>query len=98
MTNKLGIITCPHCKAQYLPCEIYSPEYFFGKTDDLVKDPTGKIIYQDYKEDWEPDTTEQYTCDFCNRPFIVEGTATFKTKAVKEELDFSDLNVSLLDD
>ena len=97
MTNKLSIITCPHCKAQYLPCEIYLPDHFFGKTEDVVKDPAGKIIYQDYKEDWEPELTEHYICDYCNKPFVIEAAMTFKTKAEKEELDVSNTTVSLLD-
>lgn len=93
---KTPIITCPHCKAQYLPCEIYMPEYVFGKVDDLVKDPEGRIIYTDYQENWEPDNIEHYVCDFCNKPFVIEASMSFKTKAEKEELDFSNLETSLI--
>jgi len=96
-TKTLPIIKCPHCGWEYLPCEIYLPDYMLGRSDEVVRDPLGKIIYQDYQEGYEPDLTEHYICDNCNKPFVVEGQFTFKVKAEKAELDFSDTSASLLD-
>ncbi len=46
----LPVIRCPHCGFTYVPSEIYLPEYLLGKPEDLVKSPTGEIIYLDYQE------------------------------------------------
>ena len=40
---------------------------------------------------------EQFICDYCNKPFIVEATVTYKTRAEEPEKDFSTQYVSLLD-
>ena len=96
-TRKTPIIKCPHCNAQYLPAEIYMPGSFVGRTDDLVKDALGKIIYEDYKKGHEPDMIERYTCDYCDKLFIVEATVTYKSMAEEPEKDFQNQYVSLLD-
>jgi hypothetical protein len=88
---------CPHCGASYLPAEVFMPGAFLGRPDDLVKDAVGKIIYEDYTEGCAPDMTEHYICDYCDKPFIVEATITYKTKTEEPEKDFSSPYVSLLD-
>lgn len=92
----LPVIKCPHCGQQYLPSEIFIPEYLFGKPEDIVKSPTGEIIYLDYQKGKAPELVERYTCDNCDKPFVVEASLSFKAKAEKEELDFSTLSTSLI--
>lgn len=95
--NKDHIITCPHCGREYLSCEIYSGGSFTGRSTDVVRDALGKLIYVDYTEGQEPDLTEKYICDSCNKAFIIEAIMSFKTKPESEELDFNNQYVSLLD-
>lgn len=93
--SKTPRITCPHCKtAQYLPSEIYMPGAFLGRPDDLVKDVLGKIIYDDGQT---PDMIEHYICDYCDKPFVVEATITYKSMAEEPERDFKTQYVSLID-
>ena len=93
-TRKTPIIKCIHCGAQYLPSEIYMPGAFLGQPEDLVKDALGKIIYEDGQA---PDMIEHYTCDYCDKPFVVEATVTYKSMAEEPEKDFQNQYVSLLD-
>ena len=96
-TRKNPIIKCVHCGAQYLAGEIFMPGAFIGKPDDIVKDSFGKLLYEDYQEGKEPDMIEHYVCDYCDKPFIVEATITYKTMTEAPENDFSTQYVSLLD-
>lgn len=95
--RKTPIIKCPHCGAQYLPGEVYMPGSLIGQPEDLVKDSLGKIIYEDYQPSKEPDMIEHFTCEYCDKPFIVEATITYKTMTEEPEKDFSTQYVSLLD-
>lgn len=97
ISHKTPVIRCPHCGAEYLPAEIYMPGSLIGHPDDIVKDSVGKILYEDYKENREPDLEEHYICDYCDKPFMVEATITYKTKEEAPENDFSTAYVSLLD-
>ena len=101
MTNiprKTPVIRCPHCGAEYLPGEIYMPGSLIGQPDEVVKDSLGKIIYEDYyKDSREPNMTEHYICTYCDKPFIVEATVTYKTKEEAPERDFKQQYVSLID-
>ena len=96
-TRKTPIIKCIHCGAQYLPAEIFMPGAFLGRPDDIVKDSLGKILYEDYQEGKEPDMIEHFICDYCDKPFIVEATVTYKSMAEEQEKDFSQQYVSLID-
>ena len=96
-TRKTPVIKCPHCGAQYLPAEIFMPEAFIGRPDDLVKDSLGKILYEDYQDGKEPDMVEHFTCEYCEKPFVIEATVTYKSTAEEPEKDFSSQYVSLLD-
>ena len=98
VSHKTNLIKCPHCGAEYLPGEIYMPGALIGQPTDVVKDSLGKILYEDYEPaNREPNMTEQFICDYCNKPFIVEATVTYKTRAEEPEKDFSTQYVSLLD-
>ncbi len=96
-TRKTALIKCPHCQAQYLPGEIYIPGALIGQPDDLVKDGFGKILYEDYAEGNEPQFIEHFTCEYCDKPFVIEATVTYKTMSEEPERDFSTQYVSLLD-
>lgn len=98
-THKTFLITCPHCGAQYLPGEIYLPGTLIGQPTEVIKDSFGKILYEDYFDGaQEPDMIEHYTCDYCNRPFVVEATVTYRAREEAPERDFTKKYVSLLDD
>lgn len=96
--HKTSVIRCPHCGSEYLPGEIFLPGSLEGQPDDIVKDSLGKIIYEDYStEDREPVLVEHFVCDYCEKPFIIEATVTYKTKEESPEKDFTTKYVSLLD-
>lgn len=96
-SKKTPIIKCPHCGAQYLPGEIYMPGALIGQPNELVKDSLGKILYEDYPEGGEPTMIEHFTCEYCDKPFVIESTVTYKSMAEEPEKDFSSPYVSLLD-
>lgn len=96
--HKTSIIRCPHCGAEYLPGEIYTPGSLIGQPDDIVKDSLGKIIYEDYStEDREPSMIEHFICDYCDKLFVVEASVTYRAKEEAPENDFTTKYVSLLD-
>ena len=97
ITHKSAIIKCPHCGAEYLPSEIYMPGATLGRPEDIVKDSFGRILYEDYQEGKEPDMFEHFICDFCNKPFVVEATITYKSFEEEPERDFQSQYVNLLD-
>ena len=98
IVHKSAIIKCPHSGAEYLPGEIYMPNSIIGQPDEVVKDSLGKIIYEDYSSvDREPSLTESFTCEYCDKPFIVEATVSYKAKEEAPEKNFKEQYVSLLD-
>ena len=98
VSHKTPVIKCPHCGAEYLPGEIYMPGSLIGQPDDLVKDAFGKIIYEDYSTpEREPDMVEHFTCEYCEKPFVIEAAVTYKTTEEAPENDFTTTYVSLLD-
>lgn len=98
IVHKSAIIKCPHCAAEYLPGEIYMPNAIIGQPDEVVKDSLGKIIYEDYyTADREPDLVEHFTCEYCDKPFVIEATISYKTREEAPEKNFKEQYVSLLD-
>lgn len=76
--NKIQYIVCPHCGAEYLPCEIYYPNQFIGKSTEIDK-INGKIeVFNGRLMDLE----ETYTCDHCLNKFKVTAKVSFKTQTV----------------
>ena len=74
------------------------PNSIIGQPDEVVKDSLGKIIYEDYNApDREPSLTESFVCEYCDKPFIIEATVSYKTREEAPEKDFSSQYVSLLD-
>ena len=102
--KKYQVIKCPHCGYEYIPSEIFYPgDLIGGRTESLVRDALGKILYLEYAESkytegrsLEPCQPEQYICDSCEKPFVVEPVVSYKVKKEIEELDFSNNSVSLL--
>lgn len=98
ISHKTPVIRCPFCGCEYLPGEIYMPGALIGQPDEVIRDSFGKIIYEDYyKVSHNPDMTEHFTCDHCEKPFIVEATVTYKAREEAPENDFTTKYVSLLD-
>lgn len=98
ISHKTPVIRCPHCGTEYLPGEIYMPGSLIGQPDEVIKDSLGKIIYEDYHSELrEPNMTERFICENCNKPFIIEATVTYKTREEAPENDFQSQYVSLLD-
>lgn len=96
--HKSSLIKCPHCGAEYLPGEIYMPGALIGQPDDIVKDSLGRLLYEDYSiPEKEPDLEEHFTCEYCNKPFVIEAIITYKTKEEVPERDFTTEYVSLID-
>ena len=96
--DKKTIIECEHCKAQYLVGEIFMPGALIGKPVEVVKDSLGKIIYVDYKsEDNVPCKTEQFVCEYCGKPFVLNAELSVKTAKEAPERDFSSPYVPLID-
>lgn len=98
INHKSALIKCPHCGAEYLPGEVYMPGAIIGQPDEVVKDSLGRIIYEDYyTQDREPALEEHFTCDYCDKPFIIEAVITYKTREEAPENDFTTSYVSLID-
>ena len=74
------------------------PGAIIGKPVEVVKDSLGKIIYVDYKQsNYIPNYEERFTCDFCDKPFVVEAAIGYKAAKEAPEKDFSSPYVSLFD-
>ena len=72
------IIVCPCCGAEYLPGEIYLPDYFVGQPTNIEKTYSeGKIMYYNGKD---MDLEEHFTCDRCNTRFKVKAKVSFETE------------------
>ena len=77
MKKKVNIIKCPKCGAEYLPPEIFIPNAFFGKLDEVERyaDYTIKRYYG------KPmDTTEHYRCDQCDTPLKITTKLQFNVE------------------
>ena len=83
--KKSQLISCPHCGYQYLPKEIYLPNFFFGETKEVSRDTNGRIVDID-----KPilNLTESYICDKCSTKFNVTAKILFQCDT--NENDFFD--------
>ena len=97
ITHKSPVIRCPHCGAEYLPGELYMPGSLIGQPEEVVKDSFGRILYEDYAETKEPDMIEHFVCEYCEKPFVIEATVTYRAKEEAPERDFKTQYVSLID-
>lgn len=89
--NSRKTIKCPHCGFEYLPGEIFYPNDLTGelKYNSIIRDPLGKILYEEYKEDGRPVTEEHFTCENCGKPFIINVETKYSTKVEDEDKDFT---------
>ena len=83
--KKLVVITCPKCGAEYLPCEIFVPNQFFGKPLYIEKDNNGKILDVIGSD---IDYTETYECDRCNTHFNINTKLSFNV-TISDNVDFN---------
>ena len=92
------LIHCPHCKAQDLPGEIYIPGALIGQPVEIVKDSLGEILYVDYHTESNlPNNKESFTCEYCDKPFVLDALITYKPVHEAPERDFRQQYVSLID-
>lgn len=88
--DKSTIITCIHCGAEYLAGEVYMPGALIGQpTQGVVRDVLGKIICVEYPDGKEPNKREHFTCEYCNKPFIITADIVYKSTEIPQEEDFS---------
>lgn len=79
-----NIIKCPHCGAEYMAAEIFLPDSFLGKPNDIRKTAEGKIIEFMGKD---MDLAESYRCDYCNKKFTVSANVKFYTSSNTKDFD-----------
>lgn len=70
----LKVIRCPHCRCEYLPGEIFSPDHFLGQPKDIIRNNIGEILGC---TGIEQDTTETFTCIKCDNEFKVTAKINF---------------------
>ena len=79
--SNLVTITCPSCGRQYLPAEIYIPDEFFGKPNNISRFVDGSI---DTFYGKSMDLNEWYVCDLCETKFNVKARIKFDTSLENE--------------
>ena len=83
--NRKDIISCPYCGSEYTAGEIFIPEFFLGKPQNIERDSNHKII-EDYGK--KMNLNETFVCEFCNTPFDIEAEVSFKIIA-KPDYNFN---------
>lgn len=79
--NRIDIITCPSCGAEYTAGEIYIPESFLGVPQHVEREGvTHHILFDGGKA---MNTKENYICDYCNTPFKVSAYVKFNVEEDK---------------
>lgn len=92
-SKKLEVIKCPVCGKEYLPCEIYLPNSFFGRPKAIYKDGFGRvegILGSDM------DLRETFTCEDCNTPFSVNCKLQFNVVPLSKLSTTSEYKTPLL--
>ena len=79
--KKLNVIRCPSCGREYLPSEIYLPNSFLGKVNNVMRMNDGSIEAY-FGSDMN--LKEKYICDGCGTNFSVVAKVSFKTFEEKE--------------
>lgn len=75
-------IRCPHCRCEYLPGEIFQPEYFLGQPKDVIRNRVGEILGY---EGIEMDPKETFICSKCDNEFTVTAKIIFNIDDGAEE-------------
>lgn len=90
---KRTTIRCPHCGFEYLPAEIYYPDTFLGVPSSIIRDEKGQIL--GFKGS-DMNTSEEFYCNGCDKPFSVDAVVTFKTNCLvdmfADDADFKDID------
>lgn len=94
--SNIAKVKCPHCGWEYLPCEIFMPNDFAGKSKNIIRDALGKILYVEFEDGFEPEQKEKYICDNCGKEFTAQCSMAATTDVIDEAEDFSNEFVSLL--
>ncbi len=82
--EKLNVIKCPNCGAEYLPVEMFIPDNFFGRPVHIERNEQNQIIDT---VGYSMKTNTKYICDYCDMPFRISTKLQFSTKA-ETKLDF----------
>lgn len=83
------IVKCPHCGWEYLLGEILYPNNVVGQPKNIIRDVNGHILYEEYLDGGETETSETYTCDHCSVPFVVDFKIDCEANKQEDLLDFS---------
>lgn len=67
-------IKCPYCGTEYLPSEIYYPEYFLGQEKNIERDALGNVVYYDGVD---ANPIETFVCNKCEKQFKVVADIKF---------------------
>lgn len=62
-------INCPYCNIEYLPGEIFIPNYIIGQPKEIERDEDGNIVWSD---GIKQNLKETYTCDNCHKKFNIK--------------------------
>ena len=68
------IIKCPHCNCEYLPAEIYNPNYFLGRPKNIIRSQKGEMLGY---EGIPMTLSENFQCERCNNSFEVFAKISF---------------------
>ena len=79
---QIQVIKCPNCGKEYLPSEIFIPDYLIGKPRTIVRE--GKEIIS--ADGILPDMQEEFFCDDCNTKFEVVAKISYVTKANDQDM------------
>lgn len=72
----MKFISCPKCKCQYLPGEIFDPKHFLGQPRNVIRNTFGEILgYDGIPTDLE----ETFVCENCNTTFNVIAKVSYET-------------------
>ena len=86
-SKKDTIIKCPYCGWEYLPAEIFYPQYILGKPKDIEKTVNGIIV--DYYGH-SPELEETYKCDNCLNVFKTKIGLSFMVDRAYESDELED--------
>ena len=75
-------IICPVCGQEFMPSEIYLPDYFLGRPTEIVKTTSGKIDFY-FGQKMDPD--EEYICDNCGAHLKIHANISFNVIAENKD-------------
>ena len=78
------IIVCPICGEEMLMSEVFIPQAFFGKQNEIIKDSAGHI---DYYSGSDPDLDEDYICDNCGAHLKIHANVSFDVTSVSDDFE-----------